>query len=269
MNTTISFFFKGEDEYNNIFIGCLTVSLLSLLHETYLATDYESGSESSQLNFLWRPPLVEPDKDKKWAQQDIIGASSYILKEALKNKTDPKDVYDRILGPEESKSQYINNAEVNYASAHILPDGTYVLLYDAPQGVKALFSKDSGRQWAGSDVVLARMGTASTMIDRYLFYVTASGIEMKQTQWTDYYDLRELSFKKLAGESTSDLEGVLQTRFDSEKHYLIGSGAIPAQKISGYITNEGIMKLFYYNSNNLLTCLETKDIYKWTYADNF
>lgn len=262
MNNTISFFFKGSDEYKNFFVGCLTISVLTFLHETYLATDCKPEEKTAQLNFLWRPVLAEPPSDKKWSQQDIVGAPNYLKKEDVEKKKIPKDIYDRILGGEGTNSQVTSSEEINIASAHMLPDGTYLLFYDYTGGIKVLFSADSGRTWRKSNVNIAKGGFSAILVDRFLFYLTAEGIEIKQTSYADFYELRE-------GAGQANKEQTIQERFDSIRHFLIGTSLLPVQKFSGYITSEGIIKIFYYDEQGLLNCMDSPDSTKWSPADNF
>jgi len=264
LNKTLSIFCKCQDENSNFYVGCLTVSLLSFLYDTHLGADAEPDSDNAQLDFLWRPPLVAPEEATEGWAQEVVGGT-----ETLEEVTVPRDRFKRILGHEATNSQVLHGQEVNIISTHILPDGTYILFYDTEEGTKAMTSSDSGSWWVGTDVILGREGSASTMVDRYLFYITPSGIEVKHTQWLDFYDLRELGNKIAAGENVGNLEETIQARFDSEKHFLIGSGQIPIQRISGYIATDAIMKIFYYDVNNLLSCIESEDTFIWNPSDNF
>jgi len=260
LNKTLTIFCKCQDSNGNFYVGCLIISLLSFLYSTHLCIDMEPDNNNAQLNFLWRPPRVT---NNDWSQEVMGGA---IIPEEI---TVIKDEFNRILGPEATSSQVLYDQEVNVISTHILPDGTYILFYDTEEGIRALTSSDDGRRWVGTNVILGRKGSAATMVDRYLFYVIPSGIEVKHTQWLDFYDLRELGNKIAAGENAGNLEERIQSKFDSATHFLIGSGQIPIQRISGYITIDSSKKIFYYDVNNLLSCIESQDTFIWKHADNF
>ena len=260
LNKTLAIFCKCKDENNNLYVGCLIISLLSFLYDVHLCNDAEPDNVDAQLNFLWRPPL---GIDNGWSQETVGGLVS------PSEITVIKDQFNKILGPQGSGSQVIYDQEVNIVSTHILPDGTYILFYDSEEGTKAITSSDSGRRWVGTNVILGREGSSATKIDEYLFYITPSGIEIKHTNEIDFYDLRELGSKIAAGENAGDLEERIQARFDATTHFLIGSGSISIQRLSGYMTMDSSKKIFYYNSNNLLSCMESRDTFIWNPSDNF
>jgi hypothetical protein len=150
-----------------------------------------------------------------------------------------------------------------------MPDGTYVIIYDTSEGVKMAFSTTSGRTWNGCDVVVSREGRGCILLDNYLLYVTAEGIEAKYSDFQDIYQLRSIAEQKKAGVDVSSLEEEMQSRFDRMEQDLIGSGIISFQRISGYVTPEGIIKVFYYGDNNELISMQTKNNRVWTVSDNF
>jgi hypothetical protein len=115
----------------------------------------------------------------------------------------------------------------------------------------------------------ARDGRGGLLIDDYFFYVTPSGIEVKFTSYSDFSDDRTIAVKKAAGQNTSVIEVNKQEELDSMKHFLIGSGPIDFQRLSGYLTPDGTIKIFFYNKDNALVCMESKDSFQWKVADNF
>jgi hypothetical protein len=61
----------------------------------------------------------------------------------------------------------------------------------------------------------------------------------------------------------------MQNRFDRMKQGLIGSGIISYQRISGYVSPEGIIKIFYYGVDNEMISMETSNARSWKVSDNF
>jgi hypothetical protein len=143
-----------------------------------------------------------------------------------------------------------------------LPNGTYVVLYDSELGTKALFSTSAGYNWITANIIYARLGRSAILLGDLLFYISSNGMEVKHTNITDFY-------YAAAGIRDITVEIELQRIIDAEPVTLIGSGAIELQRLSGYITPEGITKIFFYDNSNLLKCMESKDSYTWTVANNF
>jgi hypothetical protein len=70
------------------------------------------------------------------------------------------------------------------------------------------------------------------------------------------------------GISASESEA-LQRDIDSNLKVLIGSGQLDAQRLTGYKTVEGTYKIFFYDQNNNLSCMESSNMMKWNVAANF
>ena len=71
-----------------------------------------------------------------------------------------------------------------------------------------------------------------------------------------------------AGSSTAFIESI-QQQLDQIPVRLIGSGRILAQKLTGYKTSTGIYKIFFYTSDNTVTCMQSTNRLYWTFAPNF
>ena len=76
-------------------------------------------------------------------------------------------------------------------------------------------------------------------------------------------------FGSLEGEDVEKLEEDTQETFDSHGTVQLGSGPIDVQRLSGYVTSDGIYKIFFYDENNKLKCMESNDAFVWKVADNF
>jgi len=266
--------FDGSSHY----IGCLHLSFSSMLYEIYRCDSPDFGSDDALLSFLYRPPNVEKSSENESTPQwtdsrneidtDVDDAIAYDLKVIY-------DKFVRVIGDDGTESDITFNEQINIASAHILGDGTYVLLYDTTLGVKIAFSIDSGRYWGDSGVILAKQGGGGTLINGNLYYVTpASGIAVKYINETDLYQLRNIAVKN-KGITENEAEAILQERFDQFDVDLLGTGQINLQKISGYMDNEGVTRVFYYDvSNNLVSASsivssKNKETTEWTIGNNF
>lgn len=257
---------------NSFYIGCLQVHTRTLNHKLFKCTPLNNdGSSSTIINmFFYRPPLLEDsfvsDKDKSWISEDkeiVNDDYSYVRSDLT------PDNYIRIMGSESTKSQISYADESGIISASILSDGTYVLLYDTKAGIKAIYSIDQGYTWASSKISLTRNGSCGLLLERYLFYITTDGIEVKYTQLSDFSDDRTITMKNAEGIDVASAEVSKQTYFDSLPKSLIVRESLEYQRLSGYVTPDGIIKVFFYDSNRRLKCIESKDSRIWTVADNF
>jgi len=266
LNNSISLFVKA---YSNkvSYIGCLIISLINLKKTNYLCVPISPSSR----NFLWRPPSL-PDEfisnsDRSWTDSANIIDDGYSYKADEENGTE--DIYVRVMGSGLTKSKVVIADDPGIISTHILPDGTYVLLYDSNAGIRAIYSNDCGLTWYKSDLVYAKNSRSACLVGKYLFYITTSGIEIKLTNYYDFYRGLSIAMEKKAGNNINNFEQSTQELLDNLDHVLIGSGKIEFQRLSGYITYDGTIKIFYYDNNSLLRCMESKDSLKWSMADNF
>lgn len=277
LNQTLVIFVRAFDSTKKAYIGVYRIYAKTVNHSLNPCQDpsYSSYSPSqSRLSFSWRPPLLTNDfiynEDEFWTMNESVIDSQYIF-----DPTDSStsgliaDEYYRILGPISSGSQIESGGEVGIISVGKLDDGTYVLFYDSEQGIRAIFSSSKGRVWVESGLIYARNGRAGLMLGRYLFYISDRGIEIKFTNKTDYSHDRTIATKKTEGINVGVLEVNMQDDLDAMDHFPIGSGPIEFQRLSGYITSDGVMKIFFYDINDKLKCMESKNVFDWKVADNF
>ena len=248
------------------FLGCLTVNMCQL--SPFCAFE-RNGRLEAQLKdnvffslskdgypFFWRHPLLK---------DELIRSDSYSWTDPSKCLIDDRYSYDReqntdnfirIMGPGQTNSQIeYYGFDLEAFSSHLLPDGTLMAFFGAGNNVEAIFSNDSGRTWRKSSLIYVSNGRFATLIGHCLFYISEYGIEMKKTDFTDFYGgLNERNTQEL---------------LDNKRTIIIGSGPIRFQRLSGYITPDGTMKIFFYDNSNLLKCMESKDSSVWTVADNF
>ncbi len=261
MSETISIFcrcFQNGSPY----IGCLIIPTYNLFYKPLIKL-CAPVSETSR-PFLWRHPtisdLIISDQNQFWTDDVINDGLSY------PKCSVPDDVFVRVMGPEATNSYVHNINEVGIISTNILPDGTYALFYDSEGGIKTLFSYDGGYSWVESGILWATNGRAGIMVDHYFLYISSSGITSVQTDYAHFYIARDLA----AGISTPGNEKDLQDSIDSLDRTLIGSGAIDFQRLSGYVSPNGTVKIFFYDQNQLLKCIESKSsTFEWTVANNF
>lgn len=269
LSKILEVFCRCIDKDGEPFVGCFIVSVGNLRNNLVIAhhPDFVPGQpQKTPISFLWRPPSISPyqmqNNDKSWTP---IGN---IVKDGLPEQTTFTDGFVRVIGSEKTKSQVSYADEVGIISTHLFPNGMQALLYDGQGGIQAIFSNNSGRTWRQCNLIYARNARAGVVVGRYLFYITSSGIEVKQTNLTDFYNGMDLS---LAGNSTqnTEIQIGIQSTLDELEYSLIGSGSIDPQRLSGYITHDGVIKIFFYDNNNLLKCMDSKDGLKWKVADNF
>jgi len=261
--------FKGNEQY----VGFLKISAKMLSRRLFQCNhpDYNSSEpQLTPLSFMYRPPFLPAsfvnNESVSWTDNENIIQYGDVNNDFTRTV---QDQYIRILGPTATDSQVKYGDEFGIISTTVLPDGTYMMFYDSNFGVRAIFSTNRGRTWQGSDLIYARDGRGGLLIDDYLFYITNSGIEVKFTNYADFSDDRTLSVKKVEGQDISVLEVNKQSDLDSMKHFLIGSGEIDFQRLSGYKIPKGMLKIFYYNKDNAVVCMESPDSIQWKVADNF
>ena len=261
--------FDGNEQY----VGFLKISAKMLSRRLFQCDhpDYNSNEpQLTPLSFMYRPPFLPSsfvnDEDVSWTDNENIIQYGDVNNDFIGTV---QDQYIRILGPTATGSQVTYGDEFGIISTTVLPDGTYMMFHDSNFGIRAIFSTNRGRTWQGSDLIYARDGRGGFLIDDYLFYITNSGIEVKFTNYADFSDDRTLSVKKVEGQDISVLEVNKQSDLDSMKHFLIGSGEIDFQRLSGYKIPDGMLKIFFYNKDDALVCMESPDSFQWKVADNF
>ena len=268
ISSSLSIFVNAESNGSK-YVGCFTVAISSLINNIGLCADenYNASSPSeSPLKFYYRPQLLDKsfisDTSKSWidSSSDIITSS---FDYAKVKKPSPQDSYVRVLGTGDTNSQISRNGDFSMISTSVLPDGTYMLLYNDITGVKAIFSTSQGQFWIDSNIIMARNANSGVALGDCLFYITSDGIMVKQTPVTYF-----LSAMKKEGNQASTQEKQIQELFDTATTTLI-SGAIDIQRLSGYITSENYYRLFYYDQNDRLNCIGSSNGRVWGAIDNF
>jgi len=274
MRQSLSIFARCYTSNTSTYIGCMNIFVQNLIHQTFLCTDvsYNASSPSkTPLPFIYRPPIMEDsvilDPSKSWTSPNNIIKTpySYDPKSSLS-----KDVFIRVMGDASKTKSLINTTSVpNIISANILSDGTYMLLYNSPSGVMAAFSSDGGITWGSPNIIYVRDASSAILLGEFVYYVSSSGIMIKRTDIQDFYNGNLIVNQKIAGIDTSSLEVTVQNKLDHEGIFSTGSGSLNSQRLSGYISDDGIIKIFYYAISGVLSCVESPDSYIWTIADNF
>jgi len=249
------------------YLGCLTISDKNLFNladnEEGIISCFKKDAEEPFL--LWRHPFLPnsfiSDKDKHWTDTPI--EDGLILNETLSY---PRDEFVRVMGSEVTKSQITNASSFGIVSARVLPDGTYVLFYDTEGGVKALFSSNQGSEWFESGIIWGRNGRSGFLAGKYFIFISSQGVESISTDYTHFYLARDLA----EGININIEEVDLQESVDKLNHALLGSGEVDPQRLSGYVTPDGRIKVFFYDPDQLLKCVESiNGSFNWTVANNF
>jgi YD repeat-containing protein len=135
--------------------------------------------------------------------------------------------------------------------------------YDSIDGVQMIFSKDSGRTWGGSKIVLAQFGRSGFYSGGLLFYITDEGIYSKIITES----LLSRAFSAVEGSSASDIE-LIQDAFDDQIVTSLETGPIPTQKLSAHNDETGIFHVFYYDEAGRLSSVQGTDL-GWKTTKNF
>lgn len=257
------------------FLGCYTISILNLLYSgnAYLGnpTTDNGGSlaeGNKKMKFIYRPPLAADAKDntKNWTDYD----HNQIDIKQYESKSVCNDTFIRILGPKNTNCKIESDIDIKYPSASKLYNGIFMVLYDSIKGTKAAFSWDEGTTWSSSDIIMCPSNIANMQLDGLLFYATAEGIWIKHTKGLYFDGAIMIVQNKIAGIDTKKIEKEVQDYFDNAKSNLIYSDALSFSKLSGYVTDAGTIKVFFYNSDQLVICIQSFDCGdSWSVAENF
>ena len=252
-----------EDELLE-YLGCFTVNRLTLPDEIEIA---EPEDEDDVLKFWVRPSrilnTVADDVDKTYTTPDAVLTTGVDVEGSAGNVLDS---FIRIIGPEETNCKITADiSDMGYISIIKLTQGTTIILYKADDGVRMLSSHDLVR-WDRSEIILAKDGHSPLLFGDNLFYITPEGIEIK-VNIQEYMHWASLVTEE-AGYDDEDIERV-QEKFDDARTTLIGSGKIDPQRISAHVSHDGTTKVMYYNSENILNCLESGNTVEWHVAHNF
>ena len=84
----------------------------------------------------------------------------------------------------------------------------------------------------------------------------------------DVFFDRIINGLKNGGDEAKSIE-VFQKEVDALEQIVIGTGSLNIQKFSGYVTNEGACKIFYYTNQGKLTCTQSNNARDWRIAENY
>ena len=260
VGSNLYIFAKCYHNQSTTFLGLLSVNVLGIPNSAKLCT-----AENGKQDFLWKEPkinsrIVNSPTESYTPKEYLIGGSP------TASPSITADDFVRVMGSKETKSA-IESTQTDFGiiSSYVLFDGTLVVLYDDPSGIGLIFSINGGSSWSKSNIILARDAFSGVVIgDNVLCYITANGIEVK--------NLMDMDIKKatyaIEGISTTSIERI-QEYFDGIKPIIVGSGRISVQKLSGYKSIIGIYKIYYYDQNNFLSCIQSPNRKDWSIAENF
>ena len=149
--------------------------------------------------------------------------------------------------------------------------GNCVVFYDRPTGIGAIFGYGGADAWIGSDIILIDNAIGAVWVGKGLAYITPSGIEFMSVSWTELEELFNIAYEKKKGNNATAVEKVVQEKWRKkrkETSHLMGTGAIAAQRISGYVTPDSVTRVFYYQ-DDVIVCIESSDLTRWHITDNF
>lgn len=250
------------------YIGMYSIQFFSVI-----GNEKRVSVSSERLPFLWRPPLLT---NETLTNNDInfTPSQNMILDQFETNKD--IDKFTRIIGPQGTLSQVIEDGDIDNPSLIILEDGTYVMLYGSSQGIKCVFSRDTGTKWFASEIILSRNGFSPLYLDFPLIvYIKSDGIYSKTLDNSTLFSMRDLSDPRPQGENPENLESIrkriteLQQEIDAIEEVSMGTGEIPVQRLTGYTDSFGRIKVYYYDNQGLLSSVNTDNGINWSFTDNF
>jgi len=258
----------GEDK----FLGCYTLSINAIMNKyvkpcTYI--DYKEGVVNS---FIYRPTYLKNNEwtdMPNWIKHDKLDESFY--------DSPSPEYFSKIIGDKNSLVKDGKVMGIEYSgdmgiiSASIMSSGIIILFYDYNNmGVRMGFSDDQGRTWKGLPITLIDNGSSAIYLNENLFYIKEEGIFYLPVSEIMIYELIQSYYKNKGELSDSDEENIVEKwrLMDMENSRPVGTGQIPLQKISGYVTPDGLLKIFYY-TNGIVTCMVSNDMINWKVSSNF
>jgi len=251
-----------QENTNAEFIGCLTLSRLTLSDDLAICNG-DPDNTGKDLNFWIRklkiPAATLTDTSKTYAPIETLLPSTT-------DTTNITDTFIRIIGPEGTNCQITADiSEIGNISCTMLDQGTSLVLYSSGDGIMMLSSHNLSN-WGRSKIILAKNGNSPLFFGENLYYIAPEGITMKSNILYNTYQASWITDN--AGFSSTDIESI-QEEFDEANTTLIGSGVIDSQRMAGHRSHSGIHKIMYYNSDNILCCLESDNTITWKMANNF
>jgi hypothetical protein len=270
LNHSLFIVSKHFTKSQKAYLAAVRIPVLTLLYQTELCNPITGNDDPYK--FLWRPPVLETmdSNDKKidsWTITDnypsIVNNGPSLLEDGEVRYHD--DLF-KIMGGSDTESDIVDENIVNWGiiGGDISKEGIYRLYYDDQEGVRMLYSDISGSFWKKSEIVLAKGGQAGMVIGNYLFYISPFGIECKYLS-RGYFNN---AYSVVEGVNEDFIEEV-QLRFDNAPTKIIGSGQIESQRLAGYEDSQGVVYVFYYDNEGLLTALTSSDFLTWKVASNF
>ena len=256
-------FARCNSSTSQAYIGCFSVGVNDLIYSLYKCVN----TNKSSLDFLFRPLSLPSDlltnSDLSYA---VLGDLSNLPTE---EKLTDGDTFARVIGVADTKSQIISADVINNIGTFLQQHGVLGFLYDSDSGIKIACSQD-GINWKQPPIVVKKNAFSPFYIDGDLFgYITPSGIEVQTFTGISLAAAVNLSFMQVSEGNYVAYKEEVQRNFDTAQRVLIGTGPLDAQKITGYKTIDGLYRIFFYNQDQVLVCMESSDMLNWKTAANF
>jgi hypothetical protein len=251
VSNEIVILFVGEKD-SQLYLGAYIVNMDQLAYKTFKCV-----SDSDDQDFLWRPPALEEDVYEKQVLDNY--------------KYDPavEKAYDQIfIVASESDTidpqvKVDNVTDFGIVSTYTTTEGYMMAFYDSLDGIQMIFSKDSGRTWTVSKILLAEFGKSGFYSGGILFFITSDGIISKIMPES----LLTSAFDAVEGSSASSIE-LIQKSFNDQIVTSLKTGYIPTQKLSAHNDKNGIFHVFYYDENGRLSSAQGTGL-GWRKTHNF
>ena len=256
-----SLFDKTLQEFKILFSGKKGTELylgVLIINKTYLPyVNLKCTHDNNFQDFLWRPPALHPTEYEKLVKDNFVYGDDLrpIKDELIIIASESEFVNPNVL--------VTNVTDFGVVSTHETRDGRLVLFYDSLDGIKLLYSIDSGRTWSSSSIILAKDAQAGSYSGGLLIYITSSGIVSKILSET----LLEDTFNYPEGSSGSNVE-LLQNTIDNQITTSLETGPIPIQKLSSHVDASGSFHVFYYDDDGRLCARKGTD-FGWDANENF
>jgi hypothetical protein len=234
------------------YLGAFIVGLLNLPYKNYKCTP-----DGSQQEFLWRPPALP---DTEYTKQVVDGFIYDPKEEEVRDKIIVVASESPGIDPQITVT---NVTDFGILSTYTLSDGRMVVFYDSLDGIKMVFSEDSGRSWKGSSIILAQNGKSAVYTGGLLIYIASEGIVSKVVPET----ILTSAFAAVEG-SVAPFVEIIQNTFDNQIITSLGTGDVPTQKLSAHKDETGVFHVFYYGNDGRL-CSTQGTALGWGTTDNF
>lgn len=251
--------------YNNDgrqYIGCFGFDINSFNYKNFLCTPV---SKIIMTDKFWFRPFAKKDEFYTGDFAHIPVGNKVLCGYSLitDNSTiTPMDNFVRVMGSNIVNVNVNTNMTIyDIISLYLFDTGLLVMLFASDDGLHALYSHSKGSSWVLSGILLSDNASSGSIISGRLFYINSSGIFTKSMEGVR---LGETIAVPVGDPNVSSS----QLEINGSTSINIVSDSLPNQRLSGYRTVTGMYKVFFYDQNGILSCVQGVEN-DWEIAPNF